>query len=55
MFPFFAEHKSETFHHLRFSRKWELTSLKIEFLAIFEIVELNTDVVEPSLLLEIDN
>ena len=41
-----SEHE-KTFHHGRFSRKRASNSLKI--------AELNTDVLEPSLLSEIDN
>ena len=43
-----AEH--ESFHHVRFSRKMGWKPLKIAFLNIF--VELNTDVLESSLLSE---
>ena len=47
---------AETFDHVRFSRKRELKPLNIPFFGHFwKIVELNTDVLEPSLLSEIDN
>ena len=51
---FRAEH--ESFHHVRFSRTSCWKPLKVAFLAIFKkIVELSTDVLELSLLSEIDN
>ena len=55
-----VEHESgfKAFFHVRFSRKSLLKSLKIPFFFFGnfrEIVELNIGVLEPTLLLEIDN
>ena len=54
--PGVSEGESKTFHHVRLSRKRELKPLKIaNFFHFWKIVQLNTDVLEPSLLSEIDN